>query len=136
MLKRVKNPRLARSKGAKKALLRGLALSLFEKGSIETSETRAKGVRSFIQSVLRVSENEELDLRRSAGLLGINKPQAKKVVILGKSLEKGQSATRTIRLGSRAGDMSPRIRLELLAKLPAVRATSKPKKPKEAKTNV
>lgn len=131
MLKRVKNPRLGRSKDAKKALLKGLALNLIERGSIETSEARAKGIRSFIQNVLKVSDNDDLDLRRVTGVLSINRAKAQKVILLGKSLEKGTSATRLIRLGSRAGDMSPRMRVELLAKLPEKPKTEK--KPKVKK---
>lgn len=131
MQKRVKNPRLGRSKDAKKALLKGLALNLIERGSIETSEARAKGIRSFIQSVLKVSDNDDLDLRRVTGVLSINRAKAQKVVLLGKSLKKGTSATRLIRLGSRAGDMSPRMKVELLAKLPEKPKTEK--KPKVKK---
>ncbi len=134
MLKRVKNPRLSRSKGARKALLKGIALSLFEKGSIETSEARAKGVRSFIQSALRVSDNHELDLRRVTSLLSIDRLKAEKVILLGRALPVGSSATRIIRLGSRAGDMSPRVKLELLAKVPKVSKAEKSTKANPSKS--
>lgn len=137
MLKRVKNPRLGRSKDAKKALLKGLAKSLFDKGSIKTSEARAKGARSFIQSLLRNSGNKAQDLRRIGSILGANRKQSAKVVALAESLGNGQSATRIIRLGKRAGDASSRVRLELLAKLsekPKPEKTAKPKK--SAKTKV
>ncbi|MBI4029082.1 MAG: hypothetical protein HY376_01830 [Candidatus Blackburnbacteria bacterium] len=127
MLKRSSTRKLGRSKNARTALLRSISRNLFENGVVETSEARAKVARSYVDHLLRSSGSLMLDQRKIASTLAIGRKLASRIADLGASIPNGKSSTRIVKIGSRVGDNSPRVKLELLTKLAPVKAKAKPK---------
>lgn len=118
MLKRVKVKKLGRTKGARTALLRSLTKNLFEKGAIETSVARAKVLKSFVDHLLKTSDKAaQVQQKRVTRILAVGRQTSKQIAVLGASFKNGESATRIVRLGQRAGDASIRVRIELVKKL-------------------
>lgn len=132
MSKRLKVNRIGRSKDARTALVRSLARNLFEKGAIETSSARAKVLSAFIDRTLRTSKNTLSDQKRINSTMAAGRELSQRIAVLASSLENGKSATRTVRLGTRLGDASSRVKIELVTKLPEKKVEAV--KPKEAKT--
>jgi large subunit ribosomal protein L17 len=62
MLKKAR--KFGRTTDIRKALLRGLALSLIEKGRIKTTEAKAKSVRPMVEKIITAGKKETLAARR------------------------------------------------------------------------
>lgn len=128
MARRRQNERVGRSRGARRALISGLAQALLHHGKIETSVARAKALRAFMDRSVKVAGGGGVaNLRRLVARLG-NRQVAVKLVSLAKR-KNGNSITRIVRLGTRTGDNSPRARVELIVKeVPKTPDVSKPPK--------
>ena len=75
---RIETKKFNRSQGARKALLRSLALSLIDKGEIETTLPKAKWLRPYLEHMLSLSKKGTLASQRLViSRLG-NKPLAAK----------------------------------------------------------
>ncbi len=59
-----KNKKFGREKDARKALYRSLAISLVEKEKIETTETKAKAIRPYVEKLITLGKKETLASRR------------------------------------------------------------------------
>lgn len=66
-----KNRTLSRTRGQRSALLRGLAISLFEKGKIKTTEAKAKELRPYAEKLITTAKVGSVNARREvASALG------------------------------------------------------------------
>ncbi|NCN52523.1 50S ribosomal protein L17 [Candidatus Parcubacteria bacterium] len=70
----VKNRTLGRTRRGRTALIRGLAISLIEKGKIQTTEARAKELRPFIEKLITTGKKATVAARRQAASV-LGEPQ-------------------------------------------------------------
>lgn len=61
-----KNRTLSRNKGAKTALIRGLAVALIKEGKIKTTEAKAKELRPFAERMISYGKKSTIASRRLA----------------------------------------------------------------------
>jgi large subunit ribosomal protein L17 len=119
--------KLSRHRSHYTALMRNLAYALFINERIETTLTKAKEVRPFVDKIITLGKAGTLQARRQAFALMGNKigtgTGGKKLDILGTKVFKTFATrykareggyTRIIRLGNRPGDCAPMAYLELL----------------------
>lgn len=60
------NRKLGRSAKHRKALLRNMASQLILNGKVETTEGKAKELRSYVDSVITIAKKNDLSARRQA----------------------------------------------------------------------
>ena len=60
-----KNRTLSRSKDQRTALMRGLAISLFEKGKIKTTAAKAKELRPYAEKLITTAKKDSVVSRRA-----------------------------------------------------------------------
>lgn len=102
----VSGNRLGRKPAHRKAMVRNLATSLVDNGRIETTVTRAKQLRMFIEPLVTLGKKGDLAARRTA----LSKLPNIKVVhkifdeIAPKFKERPGGYTRIIKTGYRQGD--------------------------------
>lgn len=101
---------------AKKALLRGLIVSLVEHGRIKTTVTKAKELRRHVEKAITVGKKDDLATRR---LLLSRIPNQKTVSTIVDDLSKRFASrpggyTRIIKIGRRPGDKSEMAFIEFV----------------------
>lgn len=64
MRHRVRGSKLGRTQSERKALMRGLAISLIEHGKIRTTVAKAKALRPFIEPLVTRAKEDTLSNRR------------------------------------------------------------------------
>lgn len=107
---------LGRNSAQRKALFRGLVTQVLEHERIETTEAKAKAVRSDVEKMITLGKRGDLHARR----LALRDIKDKKVVEklfdqLGpRYKERSGGYTRIIRLGPRHGDAAEMVLLELV----------------------
>lgn len=98
---------LGRTRRGRTALLRGLALSLFEHGKIQTTEAKAKELRPFAERLITTAKTDSVaNRRRFSSELGEPKDAVVKKVfseIAPKYAERPGGYTRIVKLGSSDG---------------------------------
>ncbi len=67
-----KNRKLGRTSDQRKAMLRNLATDVIMYGQIETTETRAKEVRSIVEELITLGKRGDLHARRQAAAVLFN----------------------------------------------------------------
>ncbi|MDO8452154.1 MAG: 50S ribosomal protein L17 [bacterium] len=121
--------KLHRHQGGRKQIAKDLLRALFVYGKVETSESKAKALKSMAERVLTVARQDTLFARkRVASVLGEDKVTTRKIFteVMPSLGDKTSGYTRILRLGKRLGDGSERARLELIK-------IEKPKPAKEVK---
>lgn len=115
MRKRKYGRKLGRNKDAKRALLAGLFRSLAEHEAIETSEARAKVLKSFAAKIVSTAQKDGVAARRAVTARLRGDGQTTRLLfekVLPKLKDKKSGFTRIVRLGTRRGDRSERVRIE------------------------
>jgi large subunit ribosomal protein L17 len=100
----------------RRALLKGLVRSLVKYGNIETTETRAKDVRSVVEKVITTAKSNDLHSRRLARRV-LNDESMVKVLfddVAPKYATRPGGYTRMTKIGFRRGDAAPMVKLELI----------------------
>ncbi len=102
----------------RRALLRGLVRSLIIHKKIETTETRAKDVRSIAEKMVTRAKQDTLHARRlcRSYLGGVDSESVVKELfdnVAPRFRERPGGYTRMAKLGLRRGDASPMVILEL-----------------------
>jgi large subunit ribosomal protein L17 len=109
--------KFGRNKNQRKALLKGLVLSLIAHGKVETTEAKAKEVRPFMEKLVTKSLVGTLASRRLvlSRLYGLKAPSAKLVdTIAPKYKDRTGGYTRITKLGMRKGDASKMAIIEFI----------------------
>lgn len=107
---------LDRKKGAREALLRGLATSLILYEKIKTTQAKAKALRPFVEKIITLGKESSLQNRRFLQRELYTQGAVKKVLeVLGPRFkEKKGGYTRIIHLKSRQGDSAPMVQIEFI----------------------
>jgi len=134
-------PKLGRTASHRKATLANLAIALFERKHIQTTEAKAKATQRVAEKLITLAKNNTVHARRIA----LKRLHNKKIlnVLFGKGEEKGIADfyadrpggyTRVIKLGQRQGDGASMAVLELVGYETASKKKKAKDKEKEAKS--
>lgn len=135
MRHRIFGKKLSRDESHRKALLKNLAISLVEHGSVTTTLAKAKYVKPFFEKLLtkaRVKSQPVVrELRKRLG----NEVAVRKLIeeVAPKFAKRPGGYTRIVKLANRDGDNAQMARLELVKVVeekkaePKARSTKKPK---------
>jgi large subunit ribosomal protein L17 len=107
---------LRRTSEQRTALLRSLATALIERGSIETTEAKAKELRPFVEKLITKARTGTLQGRRLLGREIQNREAADKLFqeIGPKFVSRPGGYTRILKTGHREGDGAEMARIELI----------------------
>lgn len=118
MRHRIKVKKLNRSTKQRKALFRGLIVSLVKHEEIETTQAKAKAVRGILDKLITKSKTKSLHARRLIqGMIQDSDATNKLVDDLGvRYKETNGGYTRILKIASRKGDNAPMVLLSLTKK--------------------
>lgn len=104
-----------RPKNQREALLKSLALSLVLKEKIQTTESKAKSLRPFVERIVTIAKKGTLASKRNVFAL-IGTSGAKKIseMIVKKYEKRAGGYTRIIKIGKRVSDGSPMAFIEFV----------------------
>lgn len=107
---------LRRTSEQKLALMRSLAMSLIDKGAIETTEAKAKELRPFVEKLITKAKTGTLHARRLAGRHVQQRAINDKLFqdIGPKFATRQGGYTRILKTGFRKGDGAEMARIELV----------------------
>ena len=102
--------------GPRRALLRGLAVSVLLHERVRTTATRARAVRPFVERCITAGRTPTLTVRRRLlATLGDQRAVAKILEVIGpKYRTRAGGYTRTTPIGRRTGDGAPEVIIELV----------------------
>ena len=108
--------KLGRPTASRIAMLRAMVTYLLENGRIETTETRAKEVRSVAEKMITLGKKNTLAARRQALSYITKESVVKKLFdeIAPKYKEVSGGYTRITRIGNRRGDAAEMAIIELI----------------------
>lgn len=118
MKKRIKIRKLNRSYNQRKALFKGLVISLVKNEEITTTRARAQAVRGIIEKLITKGKSGSLHARRQIQSFIQDKSTVKKIVDdLGKRFKNSKGGYLSVKsLGHRKGDNAPIVKLSLTKK--------------------
>ena len=107
--------KLGRTTAHRKAMLRGMVTYLLEKGSIETTLTRAKEVRSLTEKMITLGKDNTLASRRAALAFITKEDVVKKLFdqIAPEYADVNGGYTQIYKLGPRRGDAAEMALIKL-----------------------
>ena len=108
--------KLGRASDHREAMLRAMVTFLFEKGSIETTVTRAKEVRAMAEKMITLAKRGDLHAKRQIFSYITKEGVAKKLIDeIGPSYaDRNGGYTRIIKIGPRRGDAAEMAIIELV----------------------
>lgn len=107
---------LNRNSSQRKALFRGLVTQVLQHERIETTEAKAKAVRSDVEKIITLAKRGDVHSRRLVLKTVADKKVVEKLFdkIGPRFKERSGGYTRIIRLGQRHGDAAEMVLLELV----------------------
>ena len=107
--------KLGRDSSHRKAMFRNMVTSLFEHGSIRTTDARAKELRGIADKLVTLGKRDTLHARRQAAKTVRSSEVLQKLFneIAPGFKEREGGYTRIIKLGNRRGDNAPMSIIEL-----------------------
>jgi large subunit ribosomal protein L17 len=111
-----KAKKLGGSSSHQKAIMRNLAISLFENGKITTTIAKGKYLRGFVDKLITFAKKGDLASRRNCLRLINNSNVVKKLFdeIAPSSYDRNSGFTRIIKYKNRMGDGAELVIVELL----------------------
>lgn len=108
--------KLNRTSSHRKALLMNLSNALLKHEQITTTLPKAKELRPFVEKIITLGKNGDLESRRKAISILQDQKNAKKLfdIIAERYKERAGGYTRIIKLGNRFGDNAPTAVIELV----------------------
>ncbi|MGI6145179.1 MAG: 50S ribosomal protein L17 [Clostridia bacterium] len=102
--------------GKRRALLRNQATALLKNGRIQTTEPKAKEVRSIVEKMITLGKQGDLNARRQAASYLLEESVVKDLFenISKKYADRQGGYTRMIKVGPRRGDAASIVILELV----------------------
>ncbi|MFC1653562.1 50S ribosomal protein L17 [Patescibacteria group bacterium] len=138
---RSKGKKLNRSKKHRGSLLKNLSMNLFEHGSINTTEAKAKALRGYAEKLITQAKKGTVPARRKiAQVTGKRKPANHLIDVVVPKLSKRSSGyIKITRTGQRKGDDAMMVRVDLIdyqkeIVSPKKETTKKPKKASKKET--
>jgi large subunit ribosomal protein L17 len=127
MVKPKKGPRLGGSPAHEKLILANLATSLFEHGSIKTTEAKARRLRPLAEKLITFAKKGDLSSRRRVMRIIRNKFIVHKMFteIAEQFAERVGGYTRIVKIGTRKGDNAPLAVIELVSDTNSKKSASK-----------
>lgn len=116
MRHRNKNKILDREKAPREAMLKNLASSIIIYEKVQTTEAKAKVVRSLVEKMITAAKAGDLNARRKL-IAALPQPMAVKKAfeVLGpRYKERAGGYSRIIKIGSRRGDGADMVQIELV----------------------
>ncbi len=106
----------SRQKDHRELMLRNLATSLVLYERVDTTESKTKELKSFVDHLLAQSKKADLTTVRNLNRVFLDKNAVKKVieVLIPRYSGRASGFTRTFGLQNRAGDNAPMMRIELI----------------------
>lgn len=108
--------KLNRTTNQRRALLKGLAISLFEHGRITTTLPKAKELRRYAERLITIAKKQDFNAHRQVFAVLQNKEATKK--LLGEYgpafAERNGGYTRILKRGRRLGDNAEMAYIELV----------------------
>jgi large subunit ribosomal protein L17 len=116
MRHRKKGRNLSRSPSHRKALLRNMAMSLFQHERITTTTARAKELRPYAERLITLAKRGDLHARRLAARRITDRDVLGKLFedIAPRYAERPGGYTRILKLGNRKGDAAEMALIELV----------------------
>ena len=116
MRHRKKGRNLSRSPSHRKALLRNMAMSLFQHERITTTTARAKELRPYAERLITLAKRGDLHARRLAARRIADRDVLGKLFddIAPRYSERPGGYTRILKLGNRKGDAAEMALIELV----------------------
>ena len=117
------NRKFGRTADHRKAMLRNLATSVILYGRVETTEAKAKDMRSVVDELITLGKKGDLAARRQAAayLRNVTDEKTSKTVlqklfdeVAPKYASRNGGYTRVIKTGNRRGDGAPMAFIELV----------------------
>ena len=116
------NRRLGRTADHRVALLKNMATDLILKGKIETTEMKAKELRSVVDHLITVAKKDDLAARRQVAsyLRDITTADGKSALqvlfeeVAPRYKDRNGGYTRVVKTGIRRGDAAPMAYIELV----------------------
>ncbi len=108
--------KFGRRASGRRALLRGTVTSLFKHGRIETTEIKAKEIRSLAEHLITLAKRGDLHARRLVAAELAEPAMVQKLFeeIAPKFSDRAGGYTRVLKLGPRRGDAAPMALIELV----------------------
>ena len=108
--------KLNRTTSHRKALLMNMSNALIKHEQITTTLPKAKELRPFVEKIITLGKNGDLESRRRAVAILQDQKNTKKIfdVIAERYKERSGGYTRIIKLGNRFGDNAPTAVIELV----------------------
>lgn len=108
--------KLGRTSSQRKALLRHLTTALLRHGRIETTEQKAKELRSIVEKMISLAKKGDLASRRAVLSYVMDEDVVKDLFdnIGPKYKDRNGGYTRIIKLGPRRGDAAMMVLIELV----------------------
>jgi large subunit ribosomal protein L17 len=108
--------KLGRPTAHRQAMLRGMVTYLLENGSLQTTLTRAKEVRSLTEKMITLGKKNTLAAKRAAMAFVTKEDVVKKLfdTIAPEYADRNGGYTRILKLGPRQGDNAEVVFLELV----------------------
>lgn len=111
----VTGKRLGRNSSHKKALMRNLTTSLILHERIQTTDSKAKELRSVVEKMITLGKRGDLHARRLAASFVIGKEAVQKLFEIAPRYNDTKGGyTRIMKLGRRLGDAAPVSIIELV----------------------
>lgn len=116
MRHRVSGNKLRRNSSHRRALLRNLVTSLFDKERVSTTLAKARAARPLAEKMITLTKKDTLHSRRQALRFIFKKDTVKKLFdeIGPRFIERPGGYTRIVKLGPRAGDGAEMAMIELI----------------------
>lgn len=118
------NRKFGRNADHRKAMLRNLATSVILYGKVETTEAKAKDMRSVVDELITLGKRGDLHARRQAAayIRNVFADEAKSQTVLQKLFDevapkyadRNGGYTRVVKTGTRKGDAAPMAYIELV----------------------
>ena len=118
------NRKYGRNADHRKAMLRNLATSVILYGKVETTEAKAKDMRSVVDELITLGKRGDLHARRQAAayIRNVVADEAKSQTVLQKLFDevapkyadRNGGYTRVVKTGTRKGDAAPMAYIELV----------------------
>ena len=108
--------KLGRNSSARKALFKSILTSFFRYGRIETTEAKAKEIRSLADNLITLAKRGDFSARRQAIARLADEDVVRKLFdeIAGKYTDRQGGYTRILKMGPRRGDAAPMVIIELV----------------------